>query len=150
MKGFIDVTSTFGRKPGELIPTVSTTIKLKNLDVRFHSLKDLSSMIVPVRYEMKFSKVQLIAARRNMLNNLEDKGGITFQKNPAEFLHVIRDDGSDYYVVKTDIGTPDHPEPKSFYLDPNQKEMLPYYKFEYEFTDTKEFSDPEEEALDNE
>jgi hypothetical protein len=144
MKGFIDVKCTFGKEIGTGFTTVTTTIKLKNLEVKYHSLKDLSSMVVPVRHEMKFSRVQLIAARRNLTGNLEDKGGIVFPKNPAEFNHVIKEDGTDYYVVKTDIGTPEKPEPKTFYLNQDQRDMLEFFKLEYEFTDTTEFKDPED------
>ena len=41
------------------------------------------------------------------------------------------------------------PYPKSFYLNHDQIDLLDFYRLEYQFTDVKEFNDPEAEETES-
>ena len=149
MKGFIDVTVNFVKDGTTGLQKPVTFIKIKNLDIQYTGKKGLSCMFVPVRHEMTLSRVQVQAARRKLLADIENKNGLVFPSNPAEFNHVIKEDGSDYYVVVADIGTKEKPCPKSFYLNHDHIDLLDSFRLEYQFTDVKEFNDPEAEETES-
>ncbi len=139
MKGFVEVRCSVSKdqKAGNVVTTYAI---IPNLDTRWRSSKDLISMKIESSREMKFSRLQLIAARKNMSAHLEDKGGIRFEKCPAEFIY---NKSKDYYAIFANIGTEDHPEYKSFYLNTDYRELLDFYKLEYEFTEVDDIADPE-------
>ena len=142
MKGFVNVKCVVGKDNNTGEQKVTTYCIIQNMESKYHSRKDLSSIKVMSSREMKFDRLQTVALRRKMIDKLEDKGGILFPACPAEFVHGTRGDGSRYYAVFANIATEEKPEYKSFYLTPDNEEYIESFKLQYEFTDA-DIKDPE-------
>ena len=142
MKGFINVKCVVGKDNNTGEQKVTTYCIIQNMESKYHSKKDLSSIKVMSSREMKFDRLQTVALRRKMIDKLEDKGGILFPACPAEFVYGTREDGSHYYAVFANIATEDKPEYKSFYLSNDNVEYIESFKLQYEFTET-DIKDPE-------
>ncbi len=143
MKGFINVKCVVGKDNNTGEQKVTTYCIIQNMETKYHSRKDLSSIKVMSNREMTFDRLQAVALRRKMIDRLEDKGGILFTQCPADFVHGTRKDGTRYYAVYANIGTEEKPEFKSFYLTPDNEEYLASFKLQYEFTD-EDYKDPED------
>ena len=91
MKGLINVKFTIGKDFNTGDNVVTTTAKILNKDsINAYSKKDLGSISVKSKYPVKFETLQVLAAKKNMLAHLEDKGGMTFKECPAEYIRSCR------------------------------------------------------------
>lgn len=145
MKGLIDVRCTIGRdyNTGDLY--VTTTCKIENKESKYHTKKNLSSIVLKSKYEIRFDMLQVLAANHNMIDRLEDKGGIVFPDCPADFIYQENEDGSHYYLVLVDLGTKDMPYLRSFYLSKSNELYLKAFNPVYQFTKTdKQIKDSDE------
>ena len=151
MKGKINVTCVIGKEfnTGDLVVTTKAVIENKEGNVNFG--KGYANVVVKPRYELSFETLQIIAAKKNMLSHLEDKGGIQFKECPAEFIYAkAQNEDRYYYAIIADLGTPDFPVKRTFYLNQKNEYYLSLFKPEYEFTKTDELINDSNESEENE
>ena len=151
MKGKINVTCVIGKEfnTGDLVVTTKAVIENKEGNVNFG--KGYANVVVKPRYELSFETLQIIAAKKNMLSHLEDKGGIVFKDLPAEFIYAkAKNEDRYYYAIIVDLGTPDFPVKRTFYLNQKNEYYLSLFKPEYEFTKTDELINDSNESEENE
>ena len=137
MKGKINVTCVIGKdyNTGDLVVTTKATIENKEGNVNFG--KGFADIKIKPKFPVSFETVQIIAAKKNMLNHLEDKGGIVFKDCPAEFIYAkAQNEDRYYYAVIVNLGTEDFPVKRTFYLNERNEYYLSLFKPEYEFTKT--------------
>ena len=135
MKGKINVTCVIGKEfnTGDLVVTTKAVIENKEGNVNFG--KGYANVVVKPRYELSFETLQIIAAKKNMLSHLEDKGGIQFKECPAEFIYAkAQNEDRYYYAIIVDLGTKDFEVRRTFYLNKMQALYLNKFNPEYEFT----------------
>ena len=135
MKGKINVNCTIGREYNTGFLSVSTKAILVNSEQEKLYGKGYANLMVKPKHEISFDTLQLIAAEKDMLSHLEDKGGITFKDCPAEFIYAkAQNEDRYYYAIIVDLGTKDFEVRRTFYLNKMQALYLNKFNPEYEFT----------------
>ena len=151
MKGKINVKCVIGKEFNTGDFTVTTTATIENKEGNVNFGKGYANVVVKPRYELSFETLQIIAAKKNMLSHLEDKGGIVFKDLPAEFIYAkAKNEDRYYYAIIVDLGTPDFPVKRTFYLNQKNEYYLSLFKPEYEFTKTDELINDSNESEENE
>ena len=147
MKGLINVKFTIGKDFNTGDNVVTTTAKILNKDsINAYSKKDLGSISVKSKYPVKFETLQVLAAKKNMLAHLEDKGGMTFKECPAEYIYAkALNEDRYYHAIVVDLGTKDFPVKRTFYLTSMQELYLATFTPEYEFTETERVINDQDE-----
>ncbi|MCR5224069.1 MAG: hypothetical protein K6C11_02865 [Bacilli bacterium] len=151
MKGKINVTCVIGKEfnTGDLVVTTKAVIENKEGNVNFG--KGYANVVVKPRFDLSFETLQIIAAKKNMLSHLEDKGGIVFKDLPAEFIYAkAQNEDRWYHAVIVDLGTPDYPVKRTFYLNQKNEYYLSLFTPEYEFTKTDSLINDSAEAEETE
>ena len=135
MKGLITVNFTIGKdfNTGDFVVTTKAILQNKEAG-SIYSKKGLTNIKVKSKYPVSVDRLQLVAAKKDMLDHLEDKGGLTFRNCPAEFIYVEEENGDHYYLIVAELGTADMPLKRTFYLNQAQEEYLRTFTPEYEFT----------------
>ncbi len=150
MKGKINVNCVIGKdhNTGDLNVTTKAIVENKEGNINFG--KGFADIKVNSKYVLSFDTLQIIAAKKGMLNHLEDKGGIMFKDCPADFIIAkAKNEDRWYHAVIVDLGTEDFPVKRTFYLNPKQEYYLTTFTPKYEFTKTDSIiNDSSEEELD--
>ena len=149
MKGKINVKCVIGKEfnTGDFTVTTSAVIENKEGNVNFG--KGYANVVIHPRYDLSFETLQIIAAKKNMLSHLEDKGGITFKDCPAEFIYAkAQNEDRWYHAVIVELGTKDYPVKRTFYLNQKNEFYLSLFTPEYEFTKTEELINDSSESED--
>ncbi len=120
------------------------------------------ALVIKPKYEIKrYETFQLIASNYGLLDELDQasndaKGGVklTIEGMPAECIHAVRKDGSEYDAIIINFGTEKNPHPRAFYLSDIQSELIQTtFKPQAEFTvqeNPVEDEDDEEDEEDKE
>lgn len=146
MKGKINVTCVIGKEfnTGDLVVTTKATIENKEGNVNFG--KGFANINIKPKYALSFETLQIIAAKKNMLSHLEDKGGIIFKDCPAEFIYAkAQNEDRWYHAVIIDLGTKEYPVKRTFYLSPKNEYYLSLFNPGIEFTKTENLISDETE-----
>ena len=131
---------------GELV--VRSRAIVKNLKTTSAFGKNYGDLQVKPKYEVKFDTLQYLASLHNKMQNLDDKGGITFENLDANYFYSKKLNSDEvYYAIRVNLGTNDKPMPRTFYLSAMQQETLKTMKLEYQFDEAEyiEETNPEED-----
>ena len=151
MKGKINVKCVIGKEFNTGDFTVTTTAVIENKEGNVNFGKGYANVVIHPRYELSFETLQIIAAKKNMLSHLEDKGGITFKDCPADFIYAkAKNEDRWYHAVVVELGTQDYPVKRTFYLTEKNEFYLSLFTPEYEFTKTEELINDSSESEENE
>ena len=155
MKTKIDVVfnvSNYGVDPKV---TMRALLRKENAVYKKGSLA--GALVIKPKYEIKrYETFQLIAANYGLLDELDQaandgRGGtkLIIEGMPAECIHAIRKDGSEYDAIIINFGSEENPHPRAFYLSDIQSELIKKsFKPQAEFTlqeNPNEEEEPEEE-----
>lgn len=151
MKGKINVTCVIGRDFNTGDSTVTTKAVIENKKGNVNFGKGLANIVIHPKYKVSFETLQIIAAKKNMLAHLEDKGGIVFKDCAAEYvLAKAQNEDRWYHAVIVDLGTEDYPVKRTFYLNEKNEYYLSLFTPEYEFTKTESLINDSAEDEENE
>lgn len=135
MKGKINVNCTISREYGSGDLIVSTKAILVNSEQEKIYGKGYANLMIKSKHPITFDTLQVIAAEKDMLSHLEDKGGIVFKDCPAEFIYAkAKNEDRFYYAIIVDLGTEEFEVKRTFYLNRMQALYLKTFNPEYEFT----------------
>lgn len=152
MKGKINVTCVIGRDYNTQEDVVTATkIKIENKDSKVSFGKGLDGITVKTKYPVSLDTLHIIAEEKGILAHLEDKGGLVLKDCPAEFVYAkAKNEDRWYHAVIVQVGTPNYPVKRTFYLNEKKAYYLSKITTEYEFTKVETLLDDSSESEDNE
>ena len=140
-------------------PKVTMRALLRKKDMVYKKGSIAGALIIKPKYEIKkYETFQLIASNYGLLDELDQAANssngsikLTIENMPADCIHAVRRDGTEYDAIIINFGTEDNPHPRAFYLSDIQSKLIwSTFKPQAEFTKVDNPVEDEEENAEDE
>lgn len=124
-------------------PKVTMRALLRKQGVVYKKGSLAGALIIKPKYEIKkYETFQLIASNYGLLDELDQAANnsngsikLTIENMPAECIHAVRKDGTEYDAIIINFGSEEASHPRAFYLSDIQSKLIwSTFKPQAEFT----------------